>query len=362
MLQAHWPSRRHQTRMNATPRIRPLTAGFAIGLLLTVCQASTPVPCRITAVQDEKNIILTWDTVPGAVYQIYGAPALDGDWAQVEVPVVALSTRTSLGLDITAASQLYRVAAILPEGASGMAWIPPGTFTSGSSPDELDRDADEGPQTEIILTIGYWMGRHLVTQAEYQSLMGHNPSFFNGVRNWPEPGTDYGVDLSRPVEQVSWEDAALYCAALTEQERTAGRIPSDMAYRLPTEAEWEYASRAGTTTRFWYGDDPDYSLLAYHAWYLDNSDQRTHPVGQKTPNPWGLFDIYGNVWQWCQDWYGTYPGGTVTDPQGPTTGTLHVLRGGSWASGPEWCRSANRDTPRGRPSDFGFRVVLAPVR
>jgi formylglycine-generating enzyme required for sulfatase activity len=209
------------------------------------------------------------------------------------------------------------------------------------------------------------MGKYEVTQGEYLALTGNNPSWFNGDRT-AEREADYGVDLNRPVEQVGWDDAVAYCVALTQQERAAGRIPFDQAYRLPTEAEWEYACRAGTTTRFSYGDDPDYSGLADYAWYSGNSNGSTHPVGQKLPNPWGLHDMLGNVWELCQDWFGAYPGGAVVDPQGPDTGWYHVIRGGRWDISAKYSRSAFRydslvDPGDSRHGKLGFRVVLAPV-
>jgi formylglycine-generating enzyme required for sulfatase activity len=170
------------------------------------------------------------------------------------------------------------------------------------------------------------------------------------------------------VETVSWDDAVAYCVALTERERLAGRIAPNTTYRLPTEAEWEYACRAWTSTRFSYGDDPGYTNILNHGWHHANSDWQTHPVGQKLPNPWGLHDMYGNVWEWCQDWIGDYAGGTAVDPQGPTTGSDRVIRGGVWYGGggldglPGFCRSASRDRsdPGGRGNALGFRAVLAP--
>jgi formylglycine-generating enzyme required for sulfatase activity len=157
---------------------------------------------------------------------------------------------------------------------------------------------------------------------------------------------DY-TDPTRPVESVSWEDAVAYCAALTEREREAGRIAANAVYRLPTEAEWEYACRAWTSTRFSYGDDPGYTNLTHYAWYYDNSEGQTHPVGQKLPNPWGLHDMHGNVWEWCQDRFDYYAGGIALDPQGPSVGSDRVVRGGSWRGwfeGAGRCRSAYRST------------------
>ena len=157
------------------------------------------------------------------------------------------------------------------------------------------------------------------------------------------------------------QDATNFCALLTARDLQAGIIPPNYTYRLPTEAEWEYAARGGTTTLYSFGNSP--AQLGTHGWYADNSAETTHPVGQKLPNPWGLYDAHGNVWEWCSDWAGNYPGGSVTDPQGPASGTAKIIRGGSWFQTGTACRSANRDTnvAGSRNGDVGFRVVLAPV-
>ena len=232
---------------------------------------------------------------------------------------------------------------------ANLVWIYPGMFTMGSPESEQDRSSEEGPQTKVTITKGFWMGKYEVTQGNYQEVLGSNPSFFTG-------------DLQRPVEQASWYDATNYCGRLTERERQAGRLPPGHAFRLPTEAEWEYACRAGTTTRFFYGDDPDYTSLGQYAWFDDNSGGQTHAVGLKQPNPWGLYDIYGNVWEWCADWYGAYPGGELTDPLGPLSGTSWARRGGRWGDGGFRCRSAYRlSSGAGPSSHIGFRVVLASV-
>jgi formylglycine-generating enzyme required for sulfatase activity len=244
--------------------------------------------------------------------------------------------------------RFYRAA--LFTAPTNMAFVPPGTFRMGSPVNETDRFANEGPQTAVTISRGFWMGEYEVAQGEYQALIGSNPSHFTG-------------DPNRPVEQVTWVEATNYCAALTQQERAAERIATNSVYRLPTEAEWEYACRGWTSDRrFSYGDDPGYTNLTNYAWYSDNSGSTTHPVGQKLPNPWGLYDMHGNIYQWCQDWVGAYPGGVALDPQGPATGTMRVYRGGCWVSGGDDCRSAFRyySIPDGRSLYVGFRVVLAP--
>jgi formylglycine-generating enzyme required for sulfatase activity len=250
------------------------------------------------------------------------------------------------------AKRFYR-AVLVGAGARpdvpGFVWLPPGRFVMGSPDNEQDRQTHEGPQTVVTLTHGFYICQHEVTQGEYEAVMGSNPAYFGG-------------DTNRPVEQVSWYDATNYCAKLTERERTAGRLPEGYVYRLPTEAEWEYACRAGRTTRFTYGDDPDYAELGNYAWYNPNSWGTTHAVGLKQPNAWGLYDMYGNAWEWCLDWYGSYPGGSVTDPKGAATGSERVFRGGSWYCPGRICRSAFRSTltPDYRDYLMGFRAVLAP--
>jgi formylglycine-generating enzyme required for sulfatase activity len=234
---------------------------------------------------------------------------------------------------------------------AGMVWIPPGQFVMGSPNDEVGRDQDEGPETKVKITQGFWMGKCEVTQAEYKAVMGSNPSIFTG-------------DTNRPVEKVSWQEAMDYCARLTQRAQAAGQLPEGWLYRLPTEAEWEYACRAGASTRFCYGDDTHYTQLGEYAWFMDNSDAETHPVGKKRPNAWGLHDMHGNVWEWCLSrWESSLPGGSITDLVVRAEGGLRVARGGSWLYDGRACRSANRDeySPSNRCSDVGFRVVLAPA-
>jgi formylglycine-generating enzyme required for sulfatase activity len=258
-------------------------------------------------------------------------------------------------LELWSGQEYWRLAY---DGPANMVWIPPGTFVMGSPEDEPGRHPTEGPQTEVTLRQGFWMGKYEVTQGEYLGVTGHNPSYYNGG--------DYGTELQRPVESVTWKDAIAYCEALTMQELAANQIPAGFAYRLPTEAEYEYACRAGTATRYSHGDDPEDTELENYAWYNKNAEMTTHPVGQRQPNPWGLYDILGNVWEHTADWWSdSLPGGSVVDPTGPATGWGHVPRGGSWSDVALRCRSADRRgsvSPSAKFPDLGFRVVLAPAQ
>jgi formylglycine-generating enzyme required for sulfatase activity len=251
--------------------------------------------------------------------------------------------------------RFYRAVAFA--APTNLVFIPPGTFRMGSPTNEMDRYDWEGPQTAVTISRGFWMGKYEVTQGEYLAVMGSNPSYFS-------TNNGYADGLSRPVEQVSWFDATTYCDSFTQRERAAGRTATNSLYRLPTEAEWEYACRGWTSTRFSYGDDPGHTNLTNYAWYGDNSGGTTHPVGQKLPNPWGLYDMHGNVEEWCQDWFDTYPGGIALDPQGPAAGSSRVIRGGCWDCNARFCRSALRydidNNPDNRIIILGFRVVLAP--
>jgi formylglycine-generating enzyme required for sulfatase activity len=286
----------------------------------------------------------------GTVYAIQATTNLTTTNSWVTLDFVRLAGTNHLWTDTSTPATGRRFYCAVASAPTSLVFIPPGTFRLGSPTNEVDRDpvdsGVEGPQTAVTLTKGFYMGKYLVTQGEYAAVVGSNPSTF--------------PDTIRPVEQVTWHDATNYCAKRTQQETAAGLIPAGSRYRLPTEAEWEYACRAWTSTRFHYGDDPGYTNLTNYAWYLDNSGGTTHPVGQKLPNPWGLYDMTGNVAEWCQDWYGLYPGGTVTDPQGPGSGSGRVLRGGLWGEGAKYCRSAWRITkdPAERCYCVGFRVVL----
>lgn len=229
--------------------------------------------------------------------------------------------------------------------------IPSGTFIMGSPQSETHRESDEGPLTEVTISERFLLGKYEVTQAQWEWVMGTNPSRFKGDQ--------------LPVERVSWNLAVAFCERLTERERESGRLPEGYAFTLPTEAQREYACRAGTQNRFYFGDDPDYGHLAQYAWYWTNSGSRTHPVGEKEPNAWGLYDMHGNVWEWCLDFYANaYPGGSVIDPPGPETGAVRVIRGGGWEDFARDCRSACRlrAWPGNSFSYLGFRVAVQNLK
>jgi len=217
-------------------------------------------------------------------------------------------------------------------------YVKPGSFMMGSPANESGRYDDE-TQHRVTLSKGFYMQTTEVTQGQWRAIMSSSPSKFSNC----------GEDC--PVEQVSWDDVQTFISKLNRKK-------GGNRYRLPTEAEWEYAARAGSTARFCYGDDE--GRLSEYAWYSGNSGGKTHPVAQKQPNAWGLYDMHGNVYEWCQDWYDkNYPSGNVTDPTGPSSGSLRVLCGGSWSSLAEFCRSAIRYGKFSvtRNLYLGFRLV-----
>jgi formylglycine-generating enzyme required for sulfatase activity len=241
----------------------------------------------------------------------------------------------ALGANIGRGQAAAFVAKFAAENGLPMVQIAPGEFTMG--------DRDDGPPHSVTISRPFFLGATNVTQAQWTAVMGYNPSSFKGD--------------TLPVESVSWDDAISYCKKLTERERAAGRLPPGWEFTLPTEAQWEYACRAGTTGDF-AGD------LDAMAWYAKNSGGTPHPVGTKQPNAWGLYDMHGNVAEWCADWYDSYPSGSITDPAGPASGALRVNRGGSWLVTEEFCRSAARwrNPHQFRDHFLGFRLALSSSR
>jgi formylglycine-generating enzyme required for sulfatase activity len=246
---------------------------------------------------------------------------------------------------------------LLPGGVSlNMIWISRGTFMMGSPEDELGAGGDETLH-KVTLTRGYWLGKYEVTQAQYEAIMGENPSRFKGA--------------DQPVESVSWNDAMEFCEKLTEREQAAGRLLKGYEYTLPTEAQWEYACRAGTMTAFNNGtnietDDQIYGECPHLdpvGWYWCNSESKTHPVGQKRPNDWGLYDMHGNVMEWCLDAKNRYPETPVVDPVQEDIEPYYAVRGGSYSyydDGAKYCRSAARSVRLNTSTSMslGFRVAL----
>ncbi len=232
----------------------------------------------------------------------------------------------------------------LPNGLTlEMVGLPAGQFLMGSPDSDPDAKSYEKPQHQVKIN-SFAIGKYPVTQAQYQAVMGTNPSYFK-------------INPQNPVERISWDDAQAFCQKLSQ---ITGKT-----YRLPTEAEWEYACRGGTTTRFYFGDDAN--QLADYAWYDGNSGGKTHPVGQKKPNAWGLYDMSGNVWEWCEDnWHDSYKNAPSDGSAWLTNDNNYkLLRGGSWYDRPAYCRSASRVFYLRRDIiDFnyviGFRVVCVP--
>lgn len=240
------------------------------------------------------------------------------------------------------------ITATLPGGTQmEMVWITPGTFLMGSPASDPDAYHEEYPQHQVTISKGFYLGKYEITQGQWQAVMGTVP--------WS--GQTYvQSNPNNPAAYISWDDMQAFVHKLNQ---TAG----DSLYRLPTEVEWEYAYRAGTTTRWPFGDDE--GPLGEYAWYDQNVREPFvygHRVGGKLPNPWGLYDMPGNVWEWCQDWYGAYSGSSQTDPTGPPSGSTRVLRGGNFYDYAQYARSAHRGDYSPVYSDFRFGARLLRIK
>jgi formylglycine-generating enzyme required for sulfatase activity len=221
-----------------------------------------------------------------------------------------------------------------------MVLIPAGEFMMGDDKGyELEK-----PVHKVTITKPFYLGKYEVTQEQWEAVMGSNPSWFKGPKN--------------PVQTVSWDDCQKFLDKLNA--KTGGQGGK---FVLPTEAQWEYACRAGSTMQYCFGDDE--ARLGDYAWYTANSRHKAHPIGEKKPNAWGLYDMHGNVWEWCADWYdaGYYAGSPKDDPTGSTTGWYRVFRGGSWNNDARLCRSAfrNLDLPGTWFNYLGLRIVRVPA-
>jgi formylglycine-generating enzyme required for sulfatase activity len=218
-----------------------------------------------------------------------------------------------------------------------LVWVPPGEFTMGSPVDEEGHARNEEPQRRVHISKGFYLGRYQITRTQYQELMGDMP------------GRE-GHTL--PVCQITYADALEFCQRLS--------TASDMEMRLPTEAQWEYACRAGTQTCYYSGQSE--ADLARVGWSSENSEGKAHPVGQKQPNAWGLYDMHGNVWEYCADFIDDYATMSDTDPVGRVTPHHGAMRGGGWMHGPEQCRAATRLISNDMFGGAGFRIALTRTR
>jgi formylglycine-generating enzyme required for sulfatase activity len=251
----------------------------------------------------------------------------------------------------------------VPSISMEMIFCPPGTFTMGSPSNETGREGDE-TQHQVTLTNGFYLGRYEVTQAQYETVMTGNSEGLNAKPSqWPN-------NNDRPVEKVSWNDVQVFLSRLNDMEQTAGRLPAGWKYVLPTEAQWEYACRAGTTTIFSWGNSATSTQANFKGTHPYGGGasgpnlQQTTDVGKYAANPWGFFDMHGNVWEWVHDWKANYPGGAQTNPEGPASGSGRVKRGGSWSPDGANLRSARRttNTPGHRYPTIGFRVGFQAVQ
>ncbi len=347
---------------SVTPNFGPTAGGTTITITGSALTDTSAVTVRgkaatsVTVVNDTTVTAVTpagsvgaanvQVTTPGGTATISGAftygnapPA----WCTVleQAPNATVVPDATLRAAITATNLPWRV----QDKGTGieMVLIPPGTYTRGCSASNASGcNGDESPTHQVTLTNAFYLSRTEVTQAQWVAKMGSNPSYFTGDGN-----------TSRPVEQVSWNDIQPFC--------------TNSGLRLPTEAEWEYAYRAGTTTAFhgmpgYLNGTNDDNQLGTIAWISSNSGNQTRPVAGKAANGFGLYDMSGNVWEWCQDWYGTYASGAQTNPTGPGSGSGRVLRGGGWGPYSNDCRASDRtsDPPDSRYNRMGFRVARTP--
>ena len=324
-----------------------------------IFQPPPPLPITdLTITISGNNAILDWTPVPGAdTYNIYRGNTpyfeLSGNLiASVNEPgwtdFDALNEEAYFYI-VTSEGNFQIIEQDFPLGTTGeyitMVWIPPGSFMQGAYTGELGASSSEYPQHLVTLDYGFWLGKYEVTQGQWEAIMGAWSFYFNGHPN-------------RPAEMVSWND--IVNDFLTElNSQTAGE-----PWRLPSESEWEYACRAGTETRYYWGDDLNYIEIDDYAWYYYNSGSQTHDVGLKLPNAWGLYDMSGNVWEWVEDYWHTNYNGAPTNGSAwlSPTSSYRVLRGGGWGYYPYRCRSAYRRSryPFYRSYDVGFRLLRSP--
>ena len=356
---------------SVTPNYGPTAGGTTITITGTALTDASAVTVRgnaatsVTVVNDTTVTAVTpagsvgaanvQVTTPGGTATISGAFTYGNAppppvWCTVleQVPNATVVPDATLRAAITATNLPWRVR----DNGTGieMVLIPPGSFIMGcSASNAYGCQSDESPTHQVTLTNAFYLSRTEVTQAQWVAKMGSNPSGFQSASS----AVPASAVPNRPVERVSWNDIQPFCTS--------------NGLRLPTEAEWEYAYRAGTTTAFhgmpgYLNGTNDDNQLGTIAWFNSNSGSQTRPVAGKAANGFGLYDMSGNVWEWCQDWYGTYASGAQTNPTGPSSGSGRVLRGGSWGSNSVYCRASYRPyyTPGNRDNFIGFRVARTP--
>ncbi|MCE5249931.1 SUMF1/EgtB/PvdO family nonheme iron enzyme [bacterium] len=311
---------------------------YTLNMRVNTAGWGTIEPAVGTHTYDEGTVV-TVTATPAQGYQF-------ANWTGTVADASSASTTVTVSGNMTVTANFEVIPATTEVT---MVSIPGGTYQMGLS---------SGAPTHTVTLTGFEMSKYEVTQGQYQKVLGYNPSDSFG-----------GVGDTYPVYKVTWWDAIMFCNALSVQsgldkcydESTGVCDFSKNGYRLPTEAEWEYACRAGSGSLYYYTGSST-ANLSQAGWYSGNSNSKVHPVGEKVPNDWGLYDTHGNVWEWCNDWYDSYPSESVTDPTGPETGTRRIYRGGCWVSSAEECRSYYRKDfdPNEASTDIGFRVVRKP--
>jgi formylglycine-generating enzyme required for sulfatase activity len=345
---------RSANRGRNTPGSRGYYIGFRVAVDLEAADTPPPAARGLAGLEEASRLLSlsSWPAEPAAMSVAQRAEvskALDAvkqalALRPADADALALKAKIEKYLPKPEKPPPRELTLDLGDGVSiKLVLLPAGKFMMGSPEDEKDRNSSEGPHREVTISKPFYLGALEVTQEQYELVIGTNPSRFKDAKN--------------PVDSVSWHDAGEFCRKLSQM---TGKTVS-----LPTEAQWEYACRAGTKTRFSFGEND--AALGDYAWYVGNSGSKTHSAGGKKPNAFGLYDMHGNVWERCSDSYGSYEdlpagqaGAKIIDPTGPDTGTFRVLRGGSWYGSPQHCRSASRlrDSPAARYGLIGFRVAV----